>query len=55
MTDFDDREDGSNADTRSDSTALLEPASTGRDDWSNTTPMDAGESLFGPLDYDLVS
>lgn len=28
----------------------LQTATAGRDDWSNTTPTDAGESLFGPRD-----
>lgn len=28
----------------------LQPATAGRDDWTNTTPTDAGESLFGPTD-----
>jgi AbrB family looped-hinge helix DNA binding protein len=28
----------------------LETATAGRDDWEDTTPMDAGETLFGPLD-----
>lgn len=27
----------------------LEPATAGRDDWENTTPVDAGETLFGPM------
>ena len=31
----------------------LETATAGRDDWKNTTPTDAGEALFGPMDeYD---
>lgn len=28
----------------------LQTATAGRDDWTNTTPTDAGESLFGPSD-----
>ncbi len=28
----------------------LVTASAGRTDWSETTPMDAGEALFGPMD-----
>lgn len=28
----------------------LQPATAGRDDWTNTTPTDAGKSLFGPRD-----
>lgn len=28
----------------------LETATAGRDDWENTTPTDAGEALFGPMD-----
>lgn len=32
--------------------ARLETATAGRDDWTNTTPTDAGESLFGPLETD---
>ncbi|WP_254532131.1 AbrB/MazE/SpoVT family DNA-binding domain-containing protein [Natrinema gelatinilyticum] len=28
----------------------LETATAGRDDWENTTPTDAGETLFGPMD-----
>ena len=31
-------------------TADLQTATAGRDSWANTTPADAGESLFGPLD-----
>lgn len=31
-------------------TANLQTATAGRDSWANTTPADAGESLFGPLD-----
>lgn len=27
----------------------LELATAGRDEWENTTPTDAGESLFGPM------
>lgn len=30
--------------------AKLETATAGRDDWENTTPTDAGETLFGPTD-----
>jgi bifunctional DNA-binding transcriptional regulator/antitoxin component of YhaV-PrlF toxin-antitoxin module len=30
----------------------LQPATAGRDDWADTTPTDAGESLFGPMDRD---
>ena len=30
----------------------LEPATADRDDWENTTPTDAGETLFGPMDSD---
>jgi hypothetical protein len=30
----------------------LQTASAGRSDWSNTTPIDDGESLFGPFDSD---
>lgn len=30
----------------------LEPATAGRDDWADSTPMDAGEALFGPTDED---
>jgi len=28
----------------------LETATVGRDTWENTTPTDAGETLFGPMD-----
>jgi hypothetical protein len=28
----------------------LQTATAGRDSWENTTPSDAGESLFGPMD-----
>ena len=28
----------------------LQTATAGRDSWENTTPADAGESLFGPMD-----
>ena len=28
----------------------LETATAGRDTWENTTPTDAGETLFGPID-----
>lgn len=28
----------------------LETATAGRDNWENTTPTDAGETLFGPMD-----
>lgn len=28
----------------------LEPATAGREDWENTTPTDAGDALFGPMD-----
>lgn len=28
----------------------LETATAGRRDWSGSTPTDAGESLFGPID-----
>lgn len=28
----------------------LETATAGRDTWENTTPTDAGETLFGPTD-----
>jgi bifunctional DNA-binding transcriptional regulator/antitoxin component of YhaV-PrlF toxin-antitoxin module len=31
-------------------TADLQTATAGRDSWADTTPADAGESLFGPLD-----
>lgn len=27
----------------------LEVATAGRDDWAETTPIDAGEALFGPM------
>ena len=27
----------------------LETVTAGRDDWEDTTPMDAGETLFGPM------
>lgn len=30
----------------------LSTATAGRDDWENSTPMDAGESLFGPMNHD---
>lgn len=30
----------------------LETATAGRDDWTDTTPTDAGEALFGPMDED---
>ncbi|SFR87396.1 looped-hinge helix DNA binding domain-containing protein, AbrB family [Halomicrobium zhouii] len=30
--------------------AKLETATADRDDWENTTPTDAGEALFGPMD-----
>jgi bifunctional DNA-binding transcriptional regulator/antitoxin component of YhaV-PrlF toxin-antitoxin module len=30
----------------------LQTATAGRDSWENTTPADAGESLFGPMDDD---
>jgi AbrB family looped-hinge helix DNA binding protein len=28
----------------------LQTATAGRDSWENTTPTDAGKSLFGPID-----
>ena len=28
----------------------LETATAGREDWGNTTPTDAGDALFGPMD-----
>ena len=28
----------------------LQTATAGRDSWGNTTPADAGESLFGPVE-----
>lgn len=28
----------------------LETVTAGRDDWENTTPTDAGATLFGPMD-----
>ena len=28
----------------------LKTATAGRDEWENTTPTDAGEALFGPMD-----
>ena len=28
----------------------LETATAGRDTWDDTTPVDAGEALFGPMD-----
>jgi AbrB family looped-hinge helix DNA binding protein len=28
----------------------LETATAGRDSWEDTTPTDAGETLFGPID-----
>lgn len=28
----------------------LETATAGRDDWANTTPTDAGETLFGTME-----
>jgi len=28
----------------------LEPATADRDDWEHTTPTDAGDALFGPMD-----
>ena len=31
-------------------TADLQTATAGRDSWADTTPADAGDSLFGPLD-----
>lgn len=30
--------------------AKLEPATAGREEWTGSTPTDAGESLFGPMD-----
>lgn len=30
----------------------LQTATTGREDWEGSTPTDAGESLFGPMDGD---
>ena len=30
--------------------AKLETATADRDTWENTTPTDAGETLFGPMD-----
>ena len=30
--------------------AKLETATADRDDWTATTPTDAGETLFGPMD-----
>ena len=32
----------------------LQSATAGRTDWTNTTPTDAGESLFGPIRDDQV-
>lgn len=28
----------------------LQPATAGRENWENSTPTDAGEALFGPMD-----
>ena len=28
----------------------LKTATAGRDEWANTTPTDAGDALFGPMD-----
>lgn len=30
----------------------LQPATAGRDEWTDTTPTDAGEALFGQTDTD---
>lgn len=30
----------------------LEPATAGRENWENTTPTDAGDTLVGPLDQE---
>lgn len=30
--------------------AKLQTATAGRDDWTETTPTDAGDALFGPMD-----
>jgi AbrB family looped-hinge helix DNA binding protein len=30
--------------------AKLQPATAGREEWEASTPMDAGEALFGPTD-----
>lgn len=30
----------------------LQPATSGREEWENTTPTDAGEALFGPTESD---
>lgn len=30
----------------------LETATADRDDWADTTPTDAGETLFGPMETD---
>jgi AbrB family looped-hinge helix DNA binding protein len=30
--------------------STLQTATAGRDSWENTTPADAGDSLFGPID-----
>ncbi|QPV64567.1 hypothetical protein I7X12_08120 [Halosimplex litoreum] len=35
-----------------DSSFPLRTASAGRNEWSNTTPTDAGEALLGSLDSD---
>ena len=32
------------------SSSKLETATADRDTWENTTPTDAGETLFGPID-----
>ena len=33
----------------------LQLATAGRDDWEETTPTDAGDALFGPMDQESES
>ena len=41
---------GSILEVNSRPTADLQTATAGRESWTDTTPADAGESLFGPWD-----
>lgn len=41
---------GSVLEVNPEPSAGLVTATAGRDDWKDTTPTDAGESLFGPMD-----
>ena len=41
---------GSVLEVNPEPSSKLETATAGRDEWKDTTPTDAGEALFGPMD-----